>query len=55
MNLTHSEQTVQEVFERLLVLHCSDKDKADFFLIKAWESYWRKKEYIEGLPRIKRG
>ena len=55
MNLTYSEQRVQETFERLSVLHSSEKNKADFFLTKAWESYWRRMELNDWLKRIKRG
>ena len=39
MNLTYCGQRVQQTFEPLSGLHGSDKDKADFFFSKAWESY----------------
>ena len=55
MNLRYSEQRVQEAFERLSIFIGSEKDKADFFLTKAWESYWHRKEYSEWLRRIKKG
>ena len=55
MNLTYCEQRVQETFERLLVLHSSEKDNADCLLTKAWESYWRRMELTDWLERIKRG
>ena len=44
MELTYCEQRVQETFEHLSVLHNSEMIKADFFLSKAWESYWRRME-----------
>lgn len=34
MNLTYSEQRVPKVFERLSILHSSEKDKADFTLLR---------------------
>ena len=39
VDLTYCEQRVQEASERLSVLHSSEKNKADFFLINAWDSY----------------
>ena len=54
MDLTYYEQGVQETFEHLLVLHNSEKVKADFFLSKAWESYWRRMELNNWLKRIRR-
>ena len=42
VDLTYSEQRVQETFGHLSVLHSNEKVKADFFLSKAWESYWRR-------------
>ena len=44
MELMYYEQRVQETFEHLSVLHNSEMIKADFFLSKAWESYWRRIE-----------
>ena len=55
MDLTYFEQRVQEMFEHLSVLHNSEKVKADFFLSKAWESYWRRMELNNWLKRIRRG
>ena len=37
VDLTYCEQRIQETFEHLSVLHSSEKNKADFFLTKAWE------------------
>ena len=45
---------MQETFERLSVLHSSKKDKADYYLTKAWESYWRRIELIDWFERIKK-
>ena len=55
MELTYCEQRVQETFEHLSVLHNSEMIKADFFLSKAWESYWRRMELKNWLKRIRRG
>ena len=55
VDLTYCEQKIQETFEHLLVLHSSEKNKADFFLTKAWESYWHKMELVDWLRRMKRG
>ena len=55
MDMTYCEQKVQEAFERLSVLHSSEKGKADFFLTKAWESYWRRMELIDWLSRMNKG
>ena len=55
MDLTYCEQRVQEAFERLSLLHNSEKNKADFFLTKAWESYWRRMELIDWLNRMNKG
>ena len=55
MNLTYYEQRVQETFERLSVLHSSEENKADFFLTKAWESYWRRMELTDWLNRMNKG
>ena len=55
VDLTYCEQRVQETFEHLFVLHNSEKVKADFFLSKAWESYWRRMELNNWLKRIGRG
>ena len=55
VDLTYYEQTVQEAFERLSVLHSREKNKADFFLKKAWESYWRRMELIDWLSRMNKG
>ena len=55
VDLTYCEQRVQEGFERLLVLYSSEKNKADFFLTKAWESYWHRMELIDWLSRMNKG
>ena len=55
VDLTYYEQRVQETFERLSVLHSSEENKADFFLTKAWESYWRRMELIDWLNRMNKG
>ena len=55
MDLIYYEQRVQEAFECLLVLHSSEKNKADFFLTKAWESYWHRIELINCLNRMNKG
>ena len=55
MDLTYYEQRVQETFERLSVLHSSEENKADFFLEKAWESYWRRMELTDWLNRMNKG
>ena len=52
MDLTYCEHKVQEAFERLSVPHSREKNKADFFLEKAWESYWRRMELIDWLSRM---
>ena len=55
MDLTYYEQRVQETFERLSVLHSSEENKADFFITKAWESYWRRMELTDWLNRMNKG
>ena len=55
VNLTYCKQRVHEAFEHLLVLDSSEKNKADFFLAKAWESYWHRMKLTNWLERIKRG
>ena len=55
MELTYCEQRVQETFEHLSVLHNSEKVKVDFFLTKAWESYWRRMELIDWQSRMNKG
>ena len=55
VDLTYCEQRVQETFEHVSVLHNSEKNKANFFLSKAWESYWRRMELNNWLKRIRRG
>ena len=55
MNLTYSEQRMWAVFERLSDLYSSEKDKRDFFVVKAWESCWHRMEFTDWLERIKRG
>ena len=55
MDLTYYEQWVQGTFERLSVLHSSKKNKADFFITKAWESYWRRIQLIDWLNRMNKG
>ena len=55
MDLTYYEQRVQETFERWSVLRSSKKNKADFFLTKAWESYYRRMELIDWLSRMNKG
>ena len=47
------EEKVQETFERLSVLHSSEEDKMDFFLTKAWESYWLRMEFTNWFKRKK--
>ena len=55
MNLTYCKQRVHETFEYLLILYSSEKNKADFFFAKAWESYWRRMKLVDWLERIKKG
>ena len=55
VNLTYCEQRVQATFGRLSVLHSSDKNKADFFPTKAWESYWYRMGLIDWLSRMNKG
>ena len=55
VNLTFSEQRVEEAFERLSVLYSNEENETDFFLIKAWKAYWRTKEYGEWLSGMKKG
>ena len=55
VDLTYCEQKVQEAFERLSVLHSREKNKANFFLKKAWESYWRRMQLIDWLSRMNKG
>ena len=55
VDLKYCGQRVQEAFERLSILHSSEKNKADFFLAKAWESYWRRMELIDWLRRMNKG
>ena len=55
VELTYCEQRVQETFERLSVLHSSEKGKADLFITKAWESYWRRMELIDWMSRMNKG
>ena len=55
VDLMYYEQRVQGAFERLLILYSSEKNKADFFLTKAWESCWHRMELIDWLSRMKRG
>ena len=43
------------MFEQLSDLYSSEKDKADYFLIKAWESYWLRIEHREWLNRMNMG
>ena len=46
---------MQNVFERLSDLHGNEPDKADYFLTKAWESYWQRLEYGEWLNKMRKG
>ena len=43
------------MFEHLSVLHSSEKNEADFFFTKAWESYWHRMELIGWLNRMNKG
>ena len=55
MNLMCCEQRMQAAFGQLLGLHCSEKDKADCFLTKSWESYWRRMKLTDWLERTNKG
>lgn len=46
---------MQNVFERLSDLHGNEPDKAGYFIIKAWESYWERLEYGEWLNKMRKG
>ena len=53
IDVMYCEQEVQNLLERLLELYSNGSDQAVYFLIKSWESYWRRLEYGEWLNKMK--
>ena len=50
----YSEQGVQNKHERLSGLYGNEPDKANYFLTKTWESYWRRLEYGKLFSKMKK-
>ena len=55
VNLTYCKHKVRKAFEQLSGMHCSEKDKVDCYLTKAWGSYWCRINFTPWFERIKRG